>query len=289
MLSSIQTIQTAVTVVPEPNQEPLNPEPEDEPQVPPIRVPAAWDKSEGIIILVGGFSNAGKSSLVEAVCSAFGLKRWKDHPNKKVWISNETGQEKNSRRQLLHYTNDSFRMANNEINHTGLNQSIDTMCAKFNHWVVFVEGHRILDNEDLVNRSSLFIWIHTPSQTRKLRSPSSKGKSTEEWNAQLSEEQAYFNHHKNLFQKLPFTILDGLQTKAYNAMVVMAIMGCFSKDLEPTDRCVIKNLMCRTPKTLWNTPSMIQNSFQPFSGPGLSDPLHDSFQCGSTKGRVYCA
>ena len=150
MLSSIHTIQTAVTVVPEPNQEPLNPEPEDEPQVPPIRVPAAWDKSEGIIILVAGFSNAGKSSLVEAVCSAFGLKRWKDHPNKKVWISNETGQEKNSRRQLLHYTNDSFRMANNEINHTGLNQSIDTMCAKFNHWVVFVEGHRILDNEDLV-------------------------------------------------------------------------------------------------------------------------------------------
>ena len=233
MLSSIQTLPTAVPVVSEPNQEPINPEPEDEPQVPPIRVPAAWDKSEGIIILVGGFSNAGKSSLVEAVCSAFGLKRWKDHPNKKVWISNETGQEKNSRRQLLHYTNDSFRMSNNEINHTGLNQSIDTMCAKFSHWVVFVEGHRILDNEDLVNRSSLFIWIHTPSKTRKLRSPYSKGKSTEEWNTQLREEQEYFNHHKNLFSKVPFTILDGLQTKAYNAMVVMGLMGCFSKDLDP--------------------------------------------------------
>ena len=49
----------------------------------------------------------------------------------------------------------------------------------------------------------------------------------------MREEIAYFNHHKNVFQKVPFTILDGLQTKAYNAMVVMAIMGCFSKDLEP--------------------------------------------------------
>ena len=47
MLSSIQTLPTAVPVASEPNQEPINPEPEDEPQVPPIRVPAAWDKSEG--------------------------------------------------------------------------------------------------------------------------------------------------------------------------------------------------------------------------------------------------
>ena len=54
----------------------------------------------------------------------------------------------------------------------------------------------------------------------------------EEWDAQLKEETDYFNHHKNVFQKLPFTILDGLQTKAFNAMVVMALMGLYSKDLE---------------------------------------------------------
>ena len=233
ILSSIQTIPTAVHIASEPTQEPNNPEPEDEPQVPQIRVPAAWDKSEGIIILIGGFSNAGKSSLVESVATAFKLKRWQNHPNKKVWISNETGEEKNSRRQLLHYTNDSFRMSNDEINHNGLNQSLDTMCAKFKHWVVFVEGHRILDNEDLVNRASLFFWIHTPSKTRKLRSPYSKGKSTEAWNAQLREEQEYFSHHKHLFSTLPFTILDGLQTKAYNAMVVLAVMGNYNKDLDP--------------------------------------------------------
>ena len=208
-----------------------NQEPEDEPQVPPIRVPVAWDKMEGSIILIGGFSNAGKSSLVEDITSAFGLKRWTGHPNRKVWISNETGQERNSMRHLLHYTNDSFRIGN-EINHLGLNQSIDTMTAKFKHWVTFVEGHRILDNEDLVNKAALFIWIHTPSQTRKVRSPSSKSKSMEEWNVQLQEEIAYFNRNKNVFQRLPFTILDGLQTKAFNAMVVMAIMGLFSKKLE---------------------------------------------------------
>ena len=225
-------IQTAVNDGPEPNQEPANQEPEDEPQVPPIRWPLSWDQCEGCIVLVGGFSNAGKSSLVEAVSSAFGLKRWKDHPNKKVWITNETGQERNSKRQMLHYTNDPFRMANNEINHSGLNQSIDTMSSKFKHCVIFVEGHRILDNEDLVNRSSMYVWIHTPSQTRKLRSPSCKGKTVEEWNAQLKEETAYFNHHENVLQKLPFTILDGLQTKAFNAMVVMALMGLHSKDLE---------------------------------------------------------
>ena len=52
ILSSIQTIPTAVHIASEPTQEPNNPEPEDEPQVPQIRVPAAWDKSEGIIILI---------------------------------------------------------------------------------------------------------------------------------------------------------------------------------------------------------------------------------------------
>ena len=54
-----------------------------------------------IIILLGGFSNAGKSSLVESVATAFGLKRWKDHPNKKVWISNETGQEKKLQKAVV--------------------------------------------------------------------------------------------------------------------------------------------------------------------------------------------
>ena len=107
-----------------------------------------------------------------------------------------------------------------------------TPSLKFKHRVIFVEGHRILDNEDLVQRSSMYIWLHTPPPTRKLRSPYSKGKTADEWNAQLKEEQAYFNHHKNLLQKLPFSILDGLQPKAFNAMVVMALMGLHSKDLE---------------------------------------------------------
>ena len=48
----------------------------------------------------------------------------------------------------------------------------------------------------------------------------------------MQEEIAYFNRNKNVFQRLPFTILDGLQTKAFNAMVVMAIMGLFSKNIE---------------------------------------------------------
>ena len=232
--SLMSNIQTAVNEQQEQERETQTEtrEPEGEPQVPPIRVPRAWNKMEGSIILIGGFSNAGKSSLVESITTAFGLKRWTGHPNKKVWISNESGQERNSMRHLLHYTNDSFRVGSTaEINHSGLNQSIFSMTGKFQHVVTFVEGHRIFDNEDLIEQAALFIWIHTPSQTRKVRSPASKAKSMDEWNVQLREEVAYFNRIKHLFQRFPFTILSGLQSKAFNTLVVMAMMGLFVKNI----------------------------------------------------------
>ena len=232
--SLMSNIQTAVNQQPGPERETQtdNREPEGEPQVPPIRVPRAWNKMEGSIILVGGFSNAGKSSLVESISTAFGLKRWTGHPNKKVWISNETGSNRNSMRHLLHYTNDSFRVGSTaEINHSGLNQSIFSMTGKFQHSVTFVEGHRIFDNEDLIEQAAFLIWIHTPSQTRKVRSPASKSKSMDEWNVQLQEEVAYFNRVKHLFQRFPITILSGLQSKAFNTLVVMGIMGLFVKSL----------------------------------------------------------
>ena len=92
--SLMSNIQTAVNQQPGQERETQTDtrEPEGEPEVPPIRVPRAWNKMEGSVILVGGFSNAGKSSLVESITTAFGLKRWTGHPNKKVWISNESGQ-----------------------------------------------------------------------------------------------------------------------------------------------------------------------------------------------------
>ena len=132
-------------------------------------------------------------------------------------------------RHLLHYTNDSFRVGNtSEIDHGALNQSIFSMTSKFQHVVTFVEGHRVFENEDLINQAALLVWIHSPSQVRKLRSPACKHKSSDEWASQMRSEAEYFGRIKPLFQRSPITVLSGLQSRAFNTLVIMGIMGLYS-------------------------------------------------------------
>ena len=111
------------------------------------------------------------------------------------------------------------------------------MTCKFQHVVTFVEGHRIFENEELINQAALLIWIHTPSQVRKMRSPACKSKSDAEWASQLRSEVEYFEKIKPLVQRFPVCILSGLQTRAFNTLVIMGIVGLYLPNI-PRKRLV---------------------------------------------------
>ena len=181
------------------------------PSFPAAKLLPSWNNVQGQMILISGFPNAGKSSIVTALKNCIRLETHCKIQNKKYWLYNESGSE-SCKFHFIHITNDSF-YSGDDIDHTRMTQSVSSIhdrWAKGNvdRTLTVAEGHRVFLNESLVRSSCIHIWIHTLRQIRRTRYKT--GFNDSDWFQKCHIEEKYLESVKHIIRGPKCNILSGL-------------------------------------------------------------------------------